>query len=60
MIKGHLNTAVGVAKVDHCFVAIYVVNHFARSVFCEILVTYVYPKQKSLNNGNAIVVTRKK
>ena len=60
MLKVIMSTVVGAAKVDRYLVAIYVLNHFARSVFCEILVAVVYPKQKTLPNGNAIVVHRKK
>ena len=55
-----MNIVGGVAKADRSSVAIFVSNHFAKSVFCEILVAVVYPKQKTPPNGNAIVVHLKK
>ena len=60
MQKVIMSTVVGAAKADRFLVAIYVLNHFAKSVFCEILVAVVYPKQKTPPNGNAIVVHLKK
>ena len=41
MQKVITNTVVGAEKVDRYLVAIYVLNHFAKSVFCEILVAVV-------------------
>ena len=60
MPKVIMSTVVGAAKVDRFLVAIYALNHFAKNVFCEILVAVVYLKQKTLQNGNAIVVHPKK